>query len=1004
MVLTVLFSLNLCFAQGKSVAPKNGGEANSTETPNQKTLKDIDQLIEETEYSAALIELSDYLRGHPDELDSVQKRIDQIMNARNQYIVLANQLIDVMEKEPENAQKKLEIIAKLETVEKHPTEEQLSFIRQAKIAAQFTYYRAQFRRIVEESSASVDKGEFSQAVSQIQKGFTMYREEFYEDNPASVTTTVTTLVNGINNLCRDYSNEQDRLRNAYNAFINAVNSGNYNDASRAYNNFNNEMQTLANIRNAVYKNANSLKDIFAQLQKKNPELTEASYLPFVFRFTLGTENNDRSGIIGAMDTQFVNYVEGAKPVINAAIASGDIGRIDQTNVATVRENELPRSKITALSNFADLGKTVNAMYGKLDYEVKYKKDYPNYIASMDYVKTVAKTLDDSYIVLNKYQKTNDTLKTIQKPADAVEGIRSKNSYASMMIACSKEYDDCAFQADALLKQEWFTSYPEKVSQSAKVKNNKDANLEYINFDTYYSVLNKTLYDVCRKASEHQWKETSSYFASAAGDICNHYQEEYKKADELLQTHYPKEALALISQTEKELNADADTLIQCRDILVKSSSNRSAFASEEKAVVEGVNRMNAFKKESSDTAAKCNEEILLSQRAINEAELRYNQALNAYNRGDYTNARKSIEQASLKYKEALDHQEDQSLRESSDKKLFALGQQVNDAENKLIVAEVRKLKNQAKNEYYNGNFEKAESTLAKAKSRWAVTNGDEEDEEIKNLFAMVETALSMKTGRVIPPTAPLYPEMSQLLSIAHQYYDKGSKQIKKGNEEEGKETLDLAKKKLQEVQLVYPLNQEASILTLRIDQILDEATFQEMFERKVRNAKENYKIAEKQQEAYRDLCDLYEINPKYPGLKNLIYQVELELGFKQKPVDTTAITKSQALTREAQAIVNSAGKNETQLRNALAKLDEAIVLNPNNDQAYMLKDRVQVSLGGRASVVLSSADEAKYQQAIQELQKNNIVGAYAIVEQLLQKPENKRSTKVLDLQKKVKALL
>lgn len=1004
MVLTVLFSLNLCFAQDKTVPAKNAGGENSTQDTNQKTLKDIDQLIEETDYSVALVELSDYLRAHPDELDSVQKRIDKIMDARNQYIVLANQLIDVMEKDPENAQRKLEIIAKLETVEKHPTEEQLSFIRQAKIAAQFTYYRAQFRRIVEESSASVDKGEFSQAVSQIQKGFNMYRDEFYEENPSSVTNNVTNLVNGINNLCKEYSNEQDRLRNAYNAFVNAVKSGNYNDAARSYTNFNNEMQNLANTRNAVYTNANQLKTVFAQLQKKNPELTEASYLPFVFRFTLGLENNERSGIIGAMDTQFAQYVEGVKPVISEVIAAGDIGKIDQTNVAVIKDNELPRSKITALSNFAELGKNVNAMYGKLQYEVKYQKDYPNYVASMDYVKTVSSALNESFSLVNKYQNTNETLKTIVKPADAVEGIRSQNSYASLMIACSKEYDDCAQKANSLLQQNWFVSYPEKVSQSAKIKNNKDESYEYKNFDVYYSVLNKTLYDVCKKASEHQWKETASYFASASNDICNYYQEEYRKADELLQTHYPKEAMALIAQTEKNLNADADTLIQCRDILVQSSSNKSAFASEEKAVVEGVNRMNAFKKESKDTTNKCNEEILLSQRAVNEAELRYNQAISYYNRADYTNARKSIEQASLKYKESFDHQENQTLRDESDKKLFALGQQINDAENKLIVAEVRKLKNQAKNEYYNGNFEKAENTLAKAKSRWAVTNGDEEDEEIKNLLAMVETALSMKTGRVIPPTAPLYPEMSQLLSIAHQYYDKGTKEIKKGNEDEGRETLNLAKKKLQEVQLVYPLNQEASLLTLRIDQQLDPASFNEMFDRKVQNAKDNYKIADKQQEAYRDLCDLYEINPKYPGLKNLIYQVELELGFKQKPVDTTAITKSKALTNEAQAIINSAGKNEAQLKNALAKLDQAIVLNPNNDQAYMLKDRVQVSLGGRASVVLSSADEAKYQQAIQELQKNNIVGAYAIVEQLLQKPENKRSTKVLDLQKKVKALL
>ena len=175
MILTVfLFSVNVVIAQNAVSRDKTV----STENGSVKTLKEIDEMIADTDYTIALIELSNYLAEHPDELDFVQKRIDKIMKARQQYLVLANQLIDVMEKEPENAQKKLEIIAKLETVEKNPTEEQLSFIRQAKIAAQFTYYRAQFKKIVDSSVQAADKGEYYQAVSGIQKGFDMYRQEF----------------------------------------------------------------------------------------------------------------------------------------------------------------------------------------------------------------------------------------------------------------------------------------------------------------------------------------------------------------------------------------------------------------------------------------------------------------------------------------------------------------------------------------------------------------------------------------------------------------------------------------------------------------------------------------------------------------------------------------------------------------------------------------------------------------------------------------------------------
>lgn len=999
-----VFSSLLLVAQSNQAQTTVSAGKNSADT-DVKTLKEIDAMIADTDYTEALIELSNYLAAYPDELDFVQKRIDKIMKARQQYLVLANQLIDVMEREPENAQKKLEIIAQLETVEKNPTEEQLSFIRQAKIAAQFTYYRAQFRRIVEESEQNVDKGEYSQAVSKIQKGFDMYREEFYDENPKSVTDNVTAIVTRINQGCRDYTVIQDRLRNTYNAFVNAVKSGNYRDASNTFTNFNNEMQNLANIRNKVYADANSLRDIFTRLQRQNPELTEASYLPFIFRFTLGLESSNKSGIIGAMDTQFRNYVEGVKPVIYTVVANNDIGKIDSSNVAAVRQEDLPNAKLTAITNFSDLGITVNSMYRMVNFDRKYDYSYPEYVRSMEYSKTVVSNLAESYSVLKKYQDTNDTLRKIEKPQDAVAGIRSQDSYAARMIACSKEYDQCAQKAENLLNAAWFRNYKDQISAVQKNKTDGQSGiLEYRILDDYYSLLNRTLYDVCTKASQFQWKETAAYFASASNDIVKYYQEEYKKADELLAARYPQEARELIAKTDRELNADAQTLVQCRDTLMKSPVDKSTYTQEEKAVFDGVAKMNSFKASSASTTAKCTEEILLSQRAINEAELRYNQAVTAYRRADYTAARKNIELSSAKYKEAFDHQESDSLRQESDKKLLALGQEINDAENKLVVAEVRKLKTQAKNEYYNGNFEKSESLLAQAKSRWAVTNGDEEDEEIKNLLALVETALSMKTGRVIPPTAPLYPEMSQILSIAHQYYDKGSSLIKKGKRDEGIELLTQAKKKLQEVQLVYPLNQEASLLTLRIDQLIDPESFNEMFEQKINAARQNYKVAGRQQQAYTDLLDLREIRPTYPGLNALIDQVEIEIGVKQKPVDNSAIVKSQSLTREAQAIVNAAGNNEAQLRNALDKLNQALALNQNNDQAILLKDRVQVSLGGRASVVLSSADEAMYQKAIQELQKNNIVGAYSLVEQLLQKPANRRSAKVLDLQKKVKALL
>jgi RNase P/RNase MRP subunit p30 len=133
-------------------------------------------------------------------------------------------------------------------------------------------------------------------------------------------------------------------------------------------------------------------------------------------------------------------------------------------------------------------------------------------------------------------------------------------------------------------------------------------------------------------------------------------------------------------------------------------------------------------------------------------------------------------------------------------------------------------------------------------------------------------------------------------------------------------------------------------------------------------------------------------------------VEIAIGIRQKPVDRTDFRRSAQLSDEAAAIVAAAGRDEDKLRRALEKADEAIRLNPDNDAAITIKDRIQTSIGGKAAVVLSSADESRYQAAIQELQKNNIIEANAIVEQLLQNDVNRRSAKILDLQKRIKALL
>ena len=157
-----------------------------------------------------------------------------------------------------------------------------------------------------------------------------------------------------------------------------------------------------------------------------------------------------------------------------------------------------------------------------------------------------------------------------------------------------------------------------------------------------------------------------------------------------------------------------------------------------------------------------------------------------------------------------------------------------------------------------------------------------------------------------------------------------------------------------------------------------------------------------QEGYANLLDYYELQPDYKGLKDLIYQVEIDIGIRQKPVSNTGANRAKKLIADAQKIYSSAGNDTAKLQNALSKIDEALTLVSDNQEAMALKDKITTKIGGNTSTVLSTEDERLYQLAIQRLQNNNVVGANAIVEQLLKKPQNSNSQKIKDLKNKIEA--
>ncbi len=395
-----------------------------------------------------------------------------------------------------------------------------------------------------------------------------------------------------------------------------------------------------------------------------------------------------------------------------------------------------------------------------------------------------------------------------------------------------------------------------------------------------------------------------------------------------------------------------------------------------------------------------EKRLAAQAAASEGDRRLSESKNALKTEDFDTARSKLESARERYLASLSLEDDSALRARSDAALQDLGDSIVKSENEKVVRDTRKLITDGKNYYFSGVFAKSEDSLLKAQSRWKTTHADETNPEIEYWLKLAQSALSVKSGRDIPVTAPLYPEMSQLLSLANKYYDEGQKLLKAGKRDDALKSFDLSKEKINQVKVVFPLNQEASVLALRIDQITDPATFKLSFDAKYKEA--SAAIKTNPRDAYSDLQDLSAINPNYPGLKQLMYDTEITLGLRMPPPDPAKTRRAANLIAAARRIVDSGDTGRFSY--ALDQLNEAINLSPNNEEAPALRDRILTYQGGNTQIVLSSYAEEQYRLAVQLFQDGNYLQANAVIQRLLTDPKNKRSQKILDLSKKILARL
>ena len=362
---------------------------------------------------------------------------------------------------------------------------------------------------------------------------------------------------------------------------------------------------------------------------------------------------------------------------------------------------------------------------------------------------------------------------------------------------------------------------------------------------------------------------------------------------------------------------------------------------------------------------------------------------------FNEAEEILQEARENFSLSLSFRDDPELQSFSDMQIFSLTEEIIRIKTNYVIENVRNNLKKAGDFYNNGKYSEAETLLIKSRNMWRTVN-TEDNKEIRYRLKLVQAALSVRSGRVFSETDPHYSEMKQVIKLAREDYLTGKRLASEGKTVQAAGYLQSAEEKLMHVTDPYPMNQEANILSLEILKIKDPENFDSLFSEKYELAKKRINI--NPSESLIRLKDLAHVNPDYPGIKKAIYDAEIKLGIRNPPSDPVKIRESENLYRKAEAIVFSNVRSNYPA--ALEYLNQAFLLNPDNEKITVLKDRVQSEMGGSTTVVLSSYAQEQYRLAEQEYLNGNYYAAYAIVNKLLQDKNNRNYYPLLDLKKRI----
>ncbi|MDR2028665.1 MAG: hypothetical protein LBP93_03910, partial [Treponema sp.] len=267
-----------------------------------------DSLIEQKQYDQAIRVLTEFIKNNPEQFVQGQKRLDRILQLREEYNSVAEELLDTLVSDPDNTEKILTLSRLLQDMEPARNELTQQFLDRIRELAQFTFNRNQLERILAEGRALIDRGDYVAAMDKYASGLNLYRDEFFNSGygemvESRVNNGLSAISEGVSGFAAISGSVTTMLTNLERIAPQEGDGGEALSGIQAiYNQFMPALEQLILLNSRLLDTGSYFDSQLAALQETHQVLGDRSFLSFASRLIHGrTDQTIQEGMIGAVE-------------------------------------------------------------------------------------------------------------------------------------------------------------------------------------------------------------------------------------------------------------------------------------------------------------------------------------------------------------------------------------------------------------------------------------------------------------------------------------------------------------------------------------------------------------------------------------------------------------------------------------------------------------------------------------------------------------------------------